>query len=121
MIPKSISAIHYDKPKTFVGIMTFAFTFLLMQGHFVSALGIAGVYIFRYFRDTKQDELHYLFAALVFGALAYDLGYYPIIAGVLAAVITKLLRKDQFLFWFEVAGGAGFIYLSLAEKLTNII
>ena len=92
--------------------MGFTVGYLLFQWYFLAAVMFAGVYVFRYFHQTRQKYFHYAFAIAGFIAIAWISEiYWPIILGSAAFMLNKVLNTNKEVFWFEMAAGIPYIFL----------
>lgn len=84
--------------------------YLILNFYFLAALLFFGVYVFRFFHQTRQKYFHYAFAIAGFVAVAWiSEVYWPIGLGSLLFVLNKVKKTNKEVFWFEM--GAGIPYL----------
>ena len=111
-IPVSVSELNYRDHKLFIGIMFGVIGFLLGKEFYIAALGIGGVYAFRWFHIGKQKYFHYAFAISAFAALGWTSGiYWPLVLGAVLFLLNKFKKTNKHVFWFEMGAGIPYLFL----------
>ena len=111
MTPHSISQIIYKNPVLYKIILGLVVGLCIYKGVWISAVGFSLVYIFRYFNFKNEEIPHYVGAGIGFtGLVLHTSVVWPIGAGLIAILACKLLKKDSYIFWFEIVAGLPYIY-----------